>query len=91
MIEGFAREIPEADMLAALQFGHQMIREIIGLQRELYEKVQPKKNEFVAPPDDGLAGRLAERFYNDLKGAKQTSGKQARNEAVKAVKERALA
>src|SRR5262249_30698801 len=43
MIEGFAREVPEADMLAALNYGHNVIREIIALQRELYDKVQPQK------------------------------------------------
>jgi polyribonucleotide nucleotidyltransferase len=44
----------------------------------------------VPPPDTGLDARLKNRYYDALKSAKQTSGKQARAEAVKAVKEKAV-
>ena len=91
MIEGFAREMSESDMYEAVLFAHSTIKEIIVLQRELYEKVGVKKSEWVPPPDTGLDARLKSRFYDELKAAKQTSGKQARAEAVKAVKEKALA
>jgi polyribonucleotide nucleotidyltransferase len=90
MIEGFSREISENDMFEAVLFGHQTIREIIALQREFYEKVGATKSTYVPPPDTGLDARLKSRFYDELKSAKQTTGKQARAEAVKAVKAKAM-
>jgi polyribonucleotide nucleotidyltransferase len=89
MIEGFAREYPEDDMVAAILFGHGVIREICEMQRELAEKVNVEKNEFVPPEDDGLLDRLKSAYYDDFKSAKQTDGKQARADAVAALKERA--
>ncbi len=44
MIEGFAQEIPEAEMIEAILFAQSIIREVIALQLELYEKVQPTKD-----------------------------------------------
>ena len=91
MIEGFAREISENDMFEAVLFAHSTIKEIIALQREFYEKIGVEKTPFVPPPDTGLDARLKSRYYDELKAAKQTISKQARGEAVKAVKEKALA
>ena len=39
MIEGFAREIPEDDMVDAILYAHGVIKEICELQNELYEKL----------------------------------------------------
>jgi polyribonucleotide nucleotidyltransferase len=47
MVEAGASEIPEDVMVEALDFGHGIIRKLIALQRELYEKIQPQKREFV--------------------------------------------
>ena len=91
MIEGFAREMPEDRMTEALLEGHRIVRELCDMQQELIDKVGSKKQEFIPPPDNGLGGQLRERFYNELKSAKQTEGKQARSEAVGQLKERALA
>ena len=35
-------------MVEALNFGHQAIKQIIALQKELYAKIQPKKMEVAA-------------------------------------------
>src|SRR5215217_8034940 len=67
MIEGFAREVPEGEMLEAIRFAHSAIRDIISLQREFYEKVQPQKNAFTASSDDGLYDRVKSRFYDELR------------------------
>lgn len=91
MIEGFAREMTENDMFEAILFAHSTIKEILELQREFYQKLGVQKTPFVAPPDPGIFDRLKSRFYDDFKSAKQTSGKQARAEAVKQLKERAVA
>lgn len=91
MIEGFAREMSENDMYDAILFAHQVIIEICQLQRDFAQQLGINKPEFVAPPDDGLMDRIKSAYYNDYRSAKQTSGKQARAEAAKAVKERAFA
>lgn len=91
MIEGFAQEMPEDQMLEAIQFAHGVIREVIELQEEFYKKVNPVKREYVAPEDDGLFARLNDAYYADFKAAQQTVGKQDRAAAVRALKERAIA
>jgi polyribonucleotide nucleotidyltransferase len=90
MIEGFATEMPEAEMIEAIQFGHNIIRQVIALQRELYAQVKPQKIEFTPPSDGGLYDTLKNRYYNDFRAAKQTEGKQARAEAVRNLKARVL-
>ena len=91
MIEGFAQEMPEDEMMAAIQFAHSVIRDVIDLQQELYAKVNPVKKEFIAPEDDGLLKRLTDAYYDDFKAAQQTPGKQDRADAVRALRDRAQA
>jgi polyribonucleotide nucleotidyltransferase len=91
MIEGFAQEMPEEEMLEAIQFSHAMIREIIDLQEEFYRKVNPIKRDFVAPADDGLHDRLTGAYYSEFRRAKQTVGKAERADAVRQLRERAQA
>lgn len=85
MIEGFAREMPEDRMAAAIMEAHRCIREVCDLQMELINKVNPTKKEYV-PAVDNFPQTLHAAAYDRLKSAKQTSGKQARAEAVSAVK-----
>ena len=91
MIEGFSREMAEDKMAEALAVAHGYVRQICDLLDELVAKVGPEKMQFVAPPSDGLKEQLAERFYSQLKAAKQTAGKLARADAVRQVKEQSLA
>ena len=44
MVEAGANEVSEEVMVEALNFGHQAIKQIIGLQKELYAKINPKKS-----------------------------------------------
>lgn len=91
MIEGFANEMPEDQMMEAIRFAHSAIREVIELQDELYQKVSPTKKEFVPPADDGLFERLSSTYYDDFKAAQQTSGKHDRADACGALRDRAMA
>ncbi|MGD9637138.1 MAG: polyribonucleotide nucleotidyltransferase, partial [Pirellulales bacterium] len=91
MIEGFARELPEDKMADALMEAHRLVRQICDLQEEFIAKAGKPKQEFVPAPDNGLRGGLRERFYEDLKNAQRTEGKQAKAEAADQVKERAKA
>ena len=55
MVEGESREIGEDDMLAALEFGHNHIKETITIQNELItECAKPKMEIISASPDENL-------------------------------------
>lgn len=90
MVEGFAQEMPEDEMLEAIQFAHSVIREVIDLQEELYQKVNPVKKEYIPPADDGLFQRLNDAYYDSFRAAKQTNGKADRAAAVRALRDRAF-
>jgi len=90
MIEGFARELPENEMVDAIMEAHRIVREICHLQDELVGKLKVEKTPFVAPPRTSLPDTLRAKYYEAFKAAKQTSGKHARAEAVSALKARAL-
>ena len=87
MIEGFAREMPEDEMLAAIEFSHSVIRDICDLQKEFFEKVGVVKTEYAVPEDDGLDQRLKDAYYDRFKAAMQTPGKQDRATAVSELSE----
>lgn len=91
MIEGFAREMPEDEMLEAIRFGHEAIKQVCQLQRELADQVDVQKTEFIPPEDDGVLGKLKDSFYDQFKEKKQTEGKLARAEAIGQLKADALA
>jgi polyribonucleotide nucleotidyltransferase len=91
MIEGFARETPETLMEQAIATAHDYIREICEMQIELVQKAGVIKPEYVAAPPDPLVAGLKAKYFEELKQAKRTSGKQERAEAVAALKERAMA
>ncbi len=90
MIEGFAREMPEDEMLSAINKCHEVIREICQLQNELYQKIGVVKTDYTPAAESIVYGRLKSDFYDRLKAAKQTVGKQDRADAVQAVKQEAL-
>src|SRR5437867_3044341 len=73
MVEAGANEVSEEVMVEALNFGHQAIKQIIGLQKELYAKIQPKKVE-VQPPaiDEGIAEKVEQAIRADLEDALDT-------------------
>ena len=88
MIEGFAREMSEEQMAEAIMECHKYIKEICSLQLELVEKADVQKKEYTVPEPDGIYENLKDRFYEDLKSAQQTEGKQARQDACADLKER---
>jgi len=61
MVEGELKELPEEDMLKALEVGHEAIRKIIAAQRMLIEKVGKKKFEYeVEKMDEALIKQIEE-------------------------------
>lgn len=90
MIEGFAREMSEDQMVEAIMESHKYIQQICELQCELVEKVGVQKKEYEIPEPDGILETVRERFYGELKEAQQTEGKQARADACDALKDRVM-
>src|SRR5687768_8792022 len=62
MVEAGATEVSEDIMVEALNYGHQAIKEIIGLQKALYAKIQPKKRAVVPPVVDEAMAAEVEKF-----------------------------
>jgi polyribonucleotide nucleotidyltransferase len=91
MIEGFAREMPEDRMAEAISTAHGYIRQICEMQEELAEKIGAVKKQYEVPPPDPVFETPRTKYYDALRSAKQTEGKQARAEAAAAVKKQALA
>ncbi len=91
MIEGFARELPEDVMSCAIAAAHDYVRQLCDMQEELAAKSGAVKAQYEVPEPDHLIDTLSAKYFEDLKQAKRTEGKQARAEACAAVKQRAVA
>ena len=92
MIEGSADQIPEDRFVAALEYAHEAIQDIIGAQRQLAELCAKEKKEFdlCKAPDEVLA--LCREITGDrMNEAIFAPSKQERQEAVNVVKEEAEA
>jgi polyribonucleotide nucleotidyltransferase len=89
MIEGFAREFSEENMVQAIMFGHQHIVRIVDLIEELRHGagLEPKAAP-AAPAPNPLAGMFRERFYDEFRRLKQTAGKHNRADAIRELRER---
>jgi polyribonucleotide nucleotidyltransferase len=76
MVEAGANEIPENVMVDALSFGHDVIKKLVALQRELYEKIQPVKKQVEAAPVDAAEYARFENAYSQrISEALHTKGK----------------
>ncbi len=91
MIEGFAREMSEENMLQAILFGHQHIRQICDLIEELRHKAGLGPKETPPPPAaNPLKDLFKSRFYAEFRELKQTAGKHARADKIRALRDRAF-
>jgi polyribonucleotide nucleotidyltransferase len=92
MVEAGANEIPEAEILDALDIAHSAIKKLCAAQRELAEKAG-KEKLVIEPPsiDEELLGQIVASHGADLDAATQVEDKLARQDATKAVEEAVLA
>src|SRR5947209_1357999 len=92
MVEAGANEIPEAEILDALDIAHDAIRKICAAQRELAEKGGKEKGEVAVPQvDHQLLEQIKASHGDALDAATQVEDKLARQEATKKVEEEVLA
>ncbi len=92
MIEGFAREMVEDQMLQAILTGHKYIVEIVDLIEEFREKagLGPKPAPAAATVNP-LIEEVRGRFGAEFRQRKQTKGKADRAAAIAELKERVVA
>ena len=88
MIEGSAKEVPEADFVKALEFAHGHAREMVRIQKELAAQVgKPKRVMPLLQVNQDLL-EIAYRVAGDrIEGALYTQGKVARAKAIDALRE----
>jgi polyribonucleotide nucleotidyltransferase len=91
MVESDARELPEDVMLGGIVFGHEQMQAVIRAIDELAEVAGKPAWDWQPPPrDEALEARVAEIAEADLRQAFALRQKQARNEALDAVRRRVL-
>jgi polyribonucleotide nucleotidyltransferase len=92
MIEGFAREMKEENMLEAILWGHKHIITIIEMIEELREKAGlGAKTPPEPPPVNPLVEEVRQRFGAEFRERKQTAGKAERANSIKELRQRIFA
>ncbi len=88
MVEGGAIEVAEKDMLEGIQFAHEGIKQLIGIQRELLEGHSvPDMAWTPATPDANLQAMVEDLAGERVVEALNLSDKQERQQAMAAVRE----
>ncbi|MFA7368546.1 MAG: polyribonucleotide nucleotidyltransferase, partial [Kiritimatiellales bacterium] len=87
MIEGSAKEISEANFVAAMKLAHEAIQPIIKAQLELRKQLGlPEKKVEIAVADEAKLVKAREIAGAELLAALATSDKLARQEKISAIK-----
>ena len=79
MVEGGADIVPEDEVLAALMFGHDKIKEIINLQNQLVSDEIIKREFTVKEKDKNLEEKIVKSISSDLNEAIRVKLKQERS------------
>jgi polyribonucleotide nucleotidyltransferase len=91
MVEGGAKQLPEADMLAALRHAHGEILNIIEVIEAFQKQVGKEKLVMAEPEDDSeLVSELQGKAEKRLSEAYQIKTKHERSSAVKAIEKEIL-
>lgn len=92
MVEAGANEIPEAEILDALDIAHDAIKKLCAAQDELRAKVGKEKTVLDLPGvDESLFEKVKKSHGKALDAATQVEDKLERQDATKAVEEEILA
>ena len=86
MIEAEAKEVSEADMLAAMKAGHEFIKQVIKLQEDLVKKVGKKKKTVeVHIVDEKLKAFVGKSYKDKIETALKIQDKDKQSEEIKAL------
>lgn len=92
MVESSAAEAGEEDMLEALLFGHEAIKELIAFEEEIIEAVGCEEMEYEKLEiSDDLKAEIEKLAKEPLEKALRVQGKLEQQEALATVKEEVLA
>lgn len=84
MVEGEAHVVPDNDVLAAIFFGHDKIKEFVKFIKDIQKEVGKAKREFVpVTPNKQLMNTLKEKFTAKAQEALSINDKMLRQKAVK--------
>lgn len=87
MVESGAKEVSEEDMLGALLFGFDAIKELVAFQEEIVQAVGKEKMEVtLLQVDEVLKKEIFDASYATTKAAVMTEEKLAREENIEQVK-----
>lgn len=88
MVESGAKEVSEADMLGALLFGHEAIKELVAFQEEIVASVGKEKMEVkLLQVAEDLKKEIFDAYYQTMKTAVLTEEKLAREDEIDKVKD----
>ena len=88
MVESSAKEVSEDDMLEALMFGHEAIKELIAFQEEIIKEIGEEKMEYeVLEIEDSLKEEVADMCKEKLDAAMRIEDKILKYETIDAIKE----
>ncbi|HGF7257127.1 TPA: polyribonucleotide nucleotidyltransferase [Enterococcus faecium] len=87
MVESGAKEVSEEDMLGALLFGFDAIKELVAFQEEIVQAVGKEKMEVtLLQVDEVLKKEIFDASYATMEAAVMTEEKLAREENIEQVK-----
>ena len=89
MVEGEAKELPESDVLAAIEFAHNNIKEVCALINQMAKEVGKEKRVFTPDtPNTMIMDKVKEMFTGDARSALEVVDKLERQKAVKAIEKK---
>lgn len=93
MIEGFAKEMSEDDMVKAILFAHEQVIKIIDLIEEFRRVVHPDQPKAYPEPKpvNPLIAIFREKYGAEFREKKTTEGKHARAAAIDELREKIIA
>ncbi len=91
MVESSAKEVSEDDMLEALMYGHEAIKELISFEEKIIEEVGlPKKDYPLVKIDDEINGKVRDLITIKMINAIRIPEKIERQEKIDELKEEVI-
>lgn len=82
MVEAWSNEVSEEQMLGAILFGHENIKNICERQLDILKDLNIEKYEFEVPEIDEKVKEFLNSYEKELKEAILVPGKQAKQDAI---------
>ena len=92
MVEGKADQVPEAEVVEALEFGRESVQDVLDLQHKLAKAVGKETMDFEAPErDEDLVAAVKKATADKLQSAVRIPEKFKRYDALDALRDEAVA